>query len=222
MNTGIARRAILGTVLTLWAFAAQAAPPPPTPRTVVLVGDSLSAGHGLDIGQGWAALLAARLAREAPGWTLVNASISGDTTAGGLARLPALLTQHHPKVVIIELGGNDALRGLSLRATTENLTAMVRSARSAGARVMLVGMRIPPNYGAAYADRFAAIFPTVAHATGAVLVPFLLEGVAEHRDLFQPDGIHPIARAQPRMLDNVWPRLRPLLRPLPHGASVKP
>ncbi len=208
MNKTIARRLILGTVLVLLAIGASAAV---APRTIVLVGDSLSAGYGLDNGQGWAALLAARLAHEAPGWALVNASISGDTTSGGLARLPALLARTHPAVVIVELGGNDALRGLSLEATAGNLAAMVRRARTSGACVILVGMRIPPNYGADYADRFAAIFPKVAHTTGAVLVPFLLDGVAQHRDWFQADGIHPRALAQPRMLANVWPRLQPLL-----------
>ncbi len=222
MNKLIARRIILGTVLVLSAIVASASAADPARRTVLLVGDSLSAGYGLDNGQGWAALLATRLTRDAPDWTLVNASISGDTSSGGLQRLPALLARIHPAVVIVELGGNDALRGLSLQATADNLATMARRARASGARVVLVGMRIPPNYGADYAEQFAAIFPKVAHATGAVLVPFLLDGVAQHRDWFQPDGIHPRALAQPRMLDNVWPRLRPLLGKAPHGDGARP
>ncbi|MBW4049572.1 MAG: arylesterase [Proteobacteria bacterium] len=185
--------------------------PAAMPVTLV-VGDSLSAGYGLETGHGWVSLMAARMAREFPRWTVVNASVSGDTTAGGLARLPALLARDKPRVVIIELGGNDALRGLSLSNTRANLAAMAKQSRAAGSRVLLLGMQIPPNYGPAYTERFAAIYPAVARAEHAALVPFFLAGVANHPDWFQPDNIHPTARAQPVMLDNVWRQLLPLLR----------
>jgi acyl-CoA thioesterase-1 len=199
-------RRILGILLFAVACAAHASP------TLLVVGDSISAGYGLDNGQGWVALLATRMARDFPRWRVDNASVSGDTTAGGLTRLPALLRERRPAVVIVELGGNDALRGLALARTRDNLTRMIELARRAGARTLLVGMQIPPNYGPVYTQRFAALYPEVARATGSALVPFLLAGIAEHRDAFQPDGIHPTAAAQPALLANVWPRLTPLLR----------
>ncbi len=186
-----------------------------TERRLLVLGDSLSAEYGLARGSGWVALLEQRLAREGLGWTVINASISGDTTGGGRARLPALLREHSPQVLLIELGGNDALRGLPLQATRDNLVAMVRAGKAAGARVMLAGITVPPNYGRQYADDFLALFPAVARAEGAALLPFLLAGVADGPDatgLFQPDRIHPNAQAQPRILANVWPVLRPLLR----------
>ncbi|HIV72576.1 MAG TPA: arylesterase [Candidatus Aquabacterium excrementipullorum] len=197
---------------------ASAATTPPkggakAPATLLIVGDSLSAEYGLARGTGWVALLQKRLASR-PGTTVVNASISGDTTSGGAARLPALLKAHHPTHVIIELGGNDALRGLPMKATKETLDGMVRSAQATGAKVVLVGMMMPPNFGRRYAEEFAAIFPAVAAARGAAVVPFFLKGVADRpdaRDWFQPDGIHPQAKAHPVMLDNVWPVLEPLL-----------
>jgi acyl-CoA thioesterase-1 len=184
-------------------------------RKLLIVGDSLSAEYGLARGSGWVALLEARITKEAPRWQVVNASISGDTTSGGRSRLAALLQQHRPALVVIELGGNDALRGLPLGMTQANLTEMTRTAKAAGAGVLLVGMTVPPNYGRKYADDFLALFPAVAKAEGAALVPFLLKGVADGPDaenLFQADRIHPRAEAQPRMLDNVWPVLKPLLR----------
>jgi acyl-CoA thioesterase-1 len=184
-------------------------------RVVLVVGDSLSAEYGIPRGSGWVALLEQRLQREKIAARVVNASISGDTTAGGRARLPALLAQHKPAVVVIELGGNDALRGLPLEMTRAHLTEMARASRAAGARALLVGMQVPPNYGRKYADEFFALFPAVARSTGAALVPFLLAGVADGPDAdtaFQPDRIHPKAEAHPRMLDNVWPALRPLLK----------
>ncbi len=183
--------------------------------TVLVVGDSLSAEYGLVRGTGWVPLLQRRLGEAKPQATLVNASISGDTTSGGRARLPALLKTHRPQVVIIELGGNDALRGLPLANTEANLSAMVRAAKDAGARVVLVGMQVPPNYGRDYSARFASIFATVARRDQTALVPFLLAGVADvpnAEDLFQSDRIHPNAGAQARMLDNVWPVLAPILR----------
>ncbi|MBA4176790.1 MAG: arylesterase [Leptothrix sp. (in: Bacteria)] len=181
---------------------------------LLVVGDSLSAEYGLPRGSGWVALLEARLAREGLATTVVNASISGDTTAGGRARLPALLAQHRPQVVVIELGGNDALRGLPLDTTAANLSAMARAAKATGARVLITGMAVPPNYGRKYGEEFIALFAKVARAEGAALVPFLLAGVADVPDAeawFQPDRIHPKAEAHPRMLANVWPVLRPLL-----------
>lgn len=184
-------------------------------KTLLVVGDSLSAEYGITRGSGWVALLAARVAKEAPGWQVVNASISGDTTSGGRSRLPALLKQHAPALVMVELGGNDALRGLPLAMTQDNLAAMTRAAKGAGARVVLVGMAVPPNYGRQYGDDFFALFAKVAKAEGAALVPFLLHGVADIPDaeaMFQPDRIHPKAEAHPRMLDNVWPVLKPLLK----------
>jgi acyl-CoA thioesterase I len=187
------------------------------PRLLV-VGDSLSAEYGLARGSGWVALLGERLARDKLAWQVVNASISGDTTAGGKARLPALLKQHKPAVVVIELGANDALRGLPLTGTagTEaNLQSMVQAAKAAGAKVVVVGIAVPPNYGRAYNEQFVALFGSVARAEKAALVPFFLAGVADvpnAEEFFQADRIHPKATAHPRMLDNVWPALRPLLR----------
>ena len=163
---------------------------------------------------GWVALLEQRLAAQDVDAEVINASISGDTTSGGRARLPALLATHKPSVVVIELGGNDALRGLPLASTQANLSAMARAAKASGARVLIVGMQVPPNYGRRYADDFAALFKRVATAEGSALVPFLLAGVADAPDaeaMFQSDRIHPRAQAQPRMLDNVWPALRSLI-----------
>ena len=166
-------------------------------------------------GTGWVALLEERIAREKIAANVVNASISGDTTAGGLARLPALLREKKPAVVVIELGGNDALRGLPLEATRANLVEMTKLAKAAGAKVVIVGMQLPPNYGRAYGDRFASLFADVAKTEGAALVPFLLKGIADvpqAEAMFQPDRIHPLASAHPTMLANVWPVLAPLLK----------
>ncbi|EHR71099.1 lysophospholipase L1-like esterase [Burkholderiales bacterium JOSHI_001] len=185
------------------------------PPLVLVVGDSLSAEYGLARGSGWVALLEKRLAQQKLAATVVNASISGDTTSGGRARLAALLAQHRPTHVVLELGGNDALRGLPLGMTQDNLREMARAARAAGAKVLVVGMQVPPNYGRQYAQDFAALFARVAQTEGAALVPFLLAGVADSpqaESLFQADRIHPSAAAHPRILDNVWPVLAPLLR----------
>jgi acyl-CoA thioesterase-1 len=182
---------------------------------LLVVGDSLSAEYGLARGSGWVALLQARIARDAPAFDVVNASISGDTTSGGRSRLPGLLTRHKPQVVVIELGGNDALRGLPLSMTQDNLSAMARAAKASGAKVLIAGIAVPPNYGRGYGEEFNALFGKVARAEGTALVPFLLAGVADVAnadDMFQSDRIHPKAEAQPRMLDNVWPVLKPLLR----------
>lgn len=184
------------------------------PPVVLVVGDSLSAEYGLRRGSGWVALTEQKLATEKIDARVVNASVSGDTTSGGRSRLPALLRQHQPAVVVIELGGNDALRGLPLDMTKDNLNAMVQAAQAAGARVLLLGMDMPPNYGAAYAKSFREVFSTVARERKAALVPFFLKGVADTADplaLFQSDRIHPNENAQPIMRDTVWPELRRLL-----------
>ena len=184
-------------------------------KTVLVLGDSLSAEYGLARGSGWVALLAKQLAQDKLAVKLVNASISGDTTSGGRSRLPALLKLHQPSHVVIELGGNDALRGLATPMTRDNLVVMTRAAKAAGAQVMLVGMQLPPNYGARYGQEFAAMFAKVAADEKAALVPFLLAGVADGPQaerLFQPDRIHPTAEAHPRMLANVWAVMKPWLR----------
>ena len=176
-----------------------------------MLGDSLSAGHGLSQGQGWVALLERRLAAEGLPHRVVNASVSGLTTAEGRARLPGLLARHRPAVLVLALGGNDGLRGLPLPAMEDNLRSMVETAQARGARVLLAGVRLPPNYGPFYTRAFQRVFRRVAEDTGAVLLPSLLAGVEEDPGLFQADGLHPTAAAQPRILDNVWPLLRPLL-----------
>ena len=205
---GLAHCIALAAAGPAWAQSAGA-------RPLLVVGDSLSAEYGLARGSGWVALLTQRLAGRRPPVPVVNASISGDTTAGGRSRLPALLKQHQPSVVVIELGGNDALRGLPLASTRDNLVAMVQAAKATGARVLLLGMQVPPNYGARYAADFAGLFGSVGQQEKVGLVPFLLQGVADRPDAeawFQPDRIHPLAKAHPVMLDNVWPALQPLLR----------
>ena len=184
------------------------------PTTILILGDSLSAEYGLQRGSGWVALLTQRLARERIAAQVVNASISGETTSGGRARLPALLQRYRPRQVVIELGANDALRGLPLRSSRENLSAMVAAAQAQGAQVVLVGMQMPPNYGKRYSEDFAQLFQDVAKAQRCALVPFFLKGVADRedaRDWFQHDGIHPLEKAHPVMLDNVWGALKPLL-----------
>jgi acyl-CoA thioesterase-1 len=182
-------------------------------RPVILVfGDSLAAGYGLPQGRGWVDLLQTRLAREGYDYRVVNASISGETSLGGRNRLPAALAQHKPGIVILELGANDGLRGQPLAALRDNLTAMIAAARRAGARTLLVGMRIPPNYGAQYTRQFEAAFVDVARAQRTPLVPFLLDGFADRRELFQADGIHPGEPAQAQIVDTVWRALEPMLR----------
>jgi acyl-CoA thioesterase I len=183
--------------------------------TILVVGDSLSAEYGLQRGAGWVALMAQRFEKEKIAANVVNASISGDTTSGGRSRLPALLTKHQPAIVIIELGGNDALRGLPLAMTEANLTAMAVAAQGAGAKVLIVGMQVPPNYGQDYTRRFAQVFASVAKAHKTALVPFLLKGIADAPDatkLFQADRIHPIAAAHPTILNTMWPAVRALLQ----------
>ncbi|MHB8622813.1 MAG: arylesterase [Sulfuricaulis sp.] len=200
-------RLIIQAILCLvWFF-----PLPVAARTLLVVGDSLSAAYGVDVRAGWTALLAKRLELDKIDYRVINASISGDTTADGLARLPKLLAAHKPTVVIIELGGNDGLRGLSLEQMKHNITAMVTEAKSKHARVLIVGMRLPPNYGKYYTERFRHVYPEIANEQHVSLTPFLLDGIATHPSLMQPDGIHANAKAQPKMLMNVWLSLRPLL-----------
>jgi len=200
--------AVLGTTA---AAQAQSAVP-----QVLILGDSLSAEYGLARGTGWVALLAEQLQRSKRPATITNASISGETTSGGRMRLPALLKQHQPDVVVIELGGNDALRGLPLQGTADNLRAMTQAAQAAGAKVLLLGMQMPPNYGAQYAQAFETMYVQVAQAHNAALVPAFLQGVADAPNptaLFQADRIHPNAQAQPLLLRNVLGPLQQLLRP---------
>lgn len=180
--------------------------------TVLVWGDSLSAGYGLRPQQSWPALLAERISAARLPHKVVNASISGETTAGGLARLPAALETHKPSVVVIELGANDGLRGLPVKAMATNLQAMVDASRKAGAQVLLVGMRMPPNYGPEYTSRFEAAYRDIARANRLRLVPFMMEGFADQPGYFQADGLHPVAAAQPLILDTIWRELKPLLR----------
>lgn len=204
--------ALLGAVP---AAHAQAPASAAQATTVLVVGDSLSAEYGLKRGTGWVPLLEKQLAEEKKNARVVNASISGDTTSGGRSRLPALLSQHKPAVVVIELGGNDALRGLPLDMTEQNLSAMTQAAKKAGARVLLVGMQVPPNYGSAYAATFSGLFAKIAKAEKVALVPFFLKGIADAADptaSFQADRIHPNEQSQARMLANVWPELKKLIK----------
>jgi acyl-CoA thioesterase-1 len=181
-------------------------------KTILVFGDSLSAAYGIAAQRGWVALLAERLAREKLDYSVVNASISGETTAGGLARLPRALARQKPAILILELGANDGLRGLPIDEMRRNLDAMIALARRAGAQVLLVGMRIPPNYGPEYTQGFAGAFSALAKRRATAFAPFLLEGIAGDLDNFQADRIHPAAQAQPILLENVWKALRPLLR----------
>ena len=187
-----------------------------SPSTILVFGDSLSAAYGIRPEQGWVALLTQRLQAQGYGYQIVNASVSGETTGGGLERLPRALQLHAPGIVILELGGNDGLRGLPVSAARDNLAAMVQLAQAARARVLLVGIRIPPNYGPRYTEEFARIFPEVANQYHLPLVPFLLQKVALNPALMQPDGVHPDAQGEPPVLDTLWPYLKPLLNKNPH------
>jgi acyl-CoA thioesterase-1 len=199
--------ALLAAVLGCAPLRAATAESP----TLLVLGDSISAGYGLPSGSGWVDLLSARLKERRYPIHVANASISGDTTAGGRARLPGLLAQYHPAIVVIELGGNDGLRGGNLKVARENLDFIAEHAKRAGAKVLLVALRMPPNYGSAYTREFDAMYTATASAQKIALVPFLFEGFAERDNMFQPDRIHPTAAAQPLLLDNVWPHLEPLL-----------
>jgi acyl-CoA thioesterase-1 len=207
------RKWLAGSCLALCLIAQQAAA-----QTLLIIGDSISAGLGIDTGQGWASLLEKRLAEQAGKHTVINASISGDTSAGGLSRLPPLLVEHKPDIVIIELGGNDGLRGQPTAQLQQNLASMVDQSKKAGAQVLLLGMQLPPNYGVRYTESFAAVYANLAKEKEIALVPFFLEGVGGVAHYMQPDGIHPNAAGQPRLLDNAWQALQPLLE-TPHSAK---
>lgn len=183
------------------------------PKTVLVVGDSLSAEYGIARGSGWVALLEQKLKADKIDARVVNASISGETTSGGRTRLPALLQQHKPNVVVFELGANDGLRGLPVASAQDNLRTMISLAQQNKAKVLLVGMRMPPNYGRAYTERFSAMYQTLATQAKVPLVPFMLEGVALETANFQADRMHPLASAHPTILNNIWPQLAPLIRP---------
>ena len=195
--------------ITLVSFSTASENPPV--KNILVVGDSLSAGYGLKPDQGWVTLLQQRLQQRNPEYNVVNASITGDTTQGGLARLPAAIDRFNPAVVIIELGGNDGLRGFRLQVTRNNLDQMIQISQQANARVLLLGVQLPANYGRQFREKFQQIFIDLANSHQIANVPFFLEGVAETRELMQPDGIHPAAEAQPVILNNVWPALKPLL-----------
>jgi acyl-CoA thioesterase-1 len=200
------RRILLCVLLCLAASAAGAAP------TILVMGDSLSAAYGIETSQGWVALLQERLKQRGYDYTVVNASVSGETTAGGLTRLPRELGQHRPDIVLLELGANDGLRGTPVKAMQQNLGRMLALSSRAGAKALLIGILLPPNFGPQYTQDFSSAYQRLAASYKVPLLPFLLLGVAEHRDLMQADGLHPIAVAEPQVLDNVWPRLEPLLK----------
>jgi acyl-CoA thioesterase-1 len=216
----VASACLLGSLAAAAGHALAATPPPAaqsagSPPTILVVGDSLSAEYGLRRGTGWVALLDKRLQERGIPARIVNASISGETTSGGAARLAALLKQHRPSHVILELGANDALRGLPLKDTEANLRGMANASKASGAQVLIAGMEVPPNYGTAYIRAFSDIFGRVAKATGSQYVPFLLKGVADIPDatgMFQADRIHPLEKAHPIILDNIWPVLEKMLR----------
>ena len=180
-------------------------------KGILIVGDSLSAAYGMEIGESWPSLLQQRLNEDGHAYRVFNSSITGETTQGGLTRLPRLLDRHDPAIVIVELGGNDGLRGLPLEVTRGNLSAMIEMSQAAGARVLLAEMRIPPNYGRAYTEAFNGAYTVLANQYNVVLVPFLLQDIALEPGMMQSDGVHPTAAAQPVILDQVWGELEPLL-----------
>lgn len=184
---------------------------PTSAKSMVVLGDSISAGYGIEVSQGWVALLREQLQSHNPPYSVHNESISGDTTAGGLARINPALQRHHPEIVIIELGANDGLRGLAPTLIKSNLTELVNRAQKAGAKVLLLSMRIPPNYGKRYTDMFYDIYPSLAKELKIAYVPFILEDVALVNDLMQADGLHPNAKAQAAIVEKIWPQLKPLL-----------
>ena len=207
---------LLLSFATSFAFAqaatASQAIAGPQPRTLLVIGDSLSAAYGIAAPDGWVALLGQRLAQQRPPWRVVNASISGETTAGGAARVVREVVRHRPAVVVIELGANDGLRGLPLRDLRRNLARMVGASQGVGAKVLVIGMRLPPNYGPAYTQEFDRGFCDIARLLDATCLPFLLEPIASNRAAFQDDNLHPIAGVQPKLRDHVWQALAPLLK----------
>jgi acyl-CoA thioesterase-1 len=212
------QRGLLALVLAFAVVAPAASAPAPPSRTVLVLGDSLSAEYGLARGQGWVELTSQRLAKQRPAWKTVNASISGETSAGGAARVAGELARHRPAVVVVELGANDGLRGLPTTQMRDNLERIVQRAQASGARVLLVGMRMPPNLGRRYTREFEAVFAETARKYRTGFLPFLLAPIAADRSAFQNDNLHPVATAQPKLRDHVWTQLQPLLsapRPAP-------
>ncbi len=206
----LAALALLAPPLSAQTAAAKATAAKPQ-HTLLVMGDSLSAGYGLSAAQGWVALTSAQLARTNPGWRVVNASISGETTAGGAARIAAELQRTRPAVVVIALGANDGLRGLPLAQTRANLERMIKLSQASGAKVLLIGMRMPPNLGREYTQGFERNFSELSKLHGTAFLPFLLEPIARDRSAFQADNLHPVASAQPKLRDHVWKSLAPLL-----------
>lgn len=204
---------ILRSIFWLSFLLVASANPAFAAETILVMGDSLSAGYGIAKGQSWPALLSERLHEQKLDYGMVNLSISGETSAGGLARLPAALKTHRPAIVILALGANDGLRGLPIKQLHDNLATMIRLSQKNHARVLLVGMRLPPNYGADYEEQFAAVYAALAKQYKVALQPFLFAGFAEQRTAFQADGLHPTAASQQLMLNNIWPVLGPLLKP---------
>ncbi|MBR7986181.1 arylesterase [Burkholderia cenocepacia] len=211
-----AAAALLGTLLAVTVPARAATAPASGPPVIVVLGDSLSAEYGLPRDTGWVALLRQRLTTERIDYSVANASVSGDTTSGGRARLPAVLQRLKPSIVVVELGSNDALRGVPLATTEQNLRDIIASAQRARAKVVLVGMYVPPNYGPDYTQKFHSVYTRLSKDLGVPLVPFLLAGIENKPELFQADQMHPAQQAQGILLDNVWPALKPLLGK-PHG-----
>lgn len=208
VQRGVMAVVTFGMVLALSATASAAVPA----RTVLVLGDSLSAGYGLPASQGWVSLTATKMRKSHPAWKMVNASISGETTAGGAARIAGELKRNQPSVVVIELGANDGLRGLALSQSRANLDKIIGLSRASGAKVLLVGMRMPPNFGSAYVRGFETMYTDLARKHQVALLPFLLAPIASDRSNFQADNLHPVAAAQPKLRDHVWPALAPLLR----------
>lgn len=210
------RRLVL--CLLAWGFLAAQ---PALGTTILIVGDSISAGYGVETGKGWVTLLQNLLTEKKQPGTVINASVSGDTTTGALARLPELLERNQPDVVVIELGGNDGLQGHPVSIIEQNLEQMIATIRKQGSEILLLGMKLPPNYGPQYTDAFAALFQDIADREKVALLPFLLDGVAGHDELMQEDGIHPATIAQPLLLKNVWTILDPLLQKIQDGKKQK-
>lgn len=198
-------RFLVALIVSLMSMTAMA-------KSIVVLGDSISAGYGIEVQQGWVALLRHKLAEENVSYEIINASISGDTTAGGLARIDKILATHQPEIVLVELGANDGLRGLSPKLMKDNLAEITRRAQKAGAKVLLLSMRIPPNYGKRYTEMVYGVYPQLSEELGVPYMPFILEDVALVKELMQPDGLHPNAKAQPMIADKVWLHLQPLLK----------
>lgn len=198
-------RFLVALIVSLMSMTAVA-------KSIVVLGDSISAGYGIEVQQGWVSLLRHKLAEENVSYEIINASISGDTTAGGLARIDKILATHQPEIVLVELGANDGLRGLSPKLMKDNLAEITRRAQKAGAKVLLLSMRIPPNYGKRYTEMVYGVYPQLSEELGVPYMPFILEDVALVKELMQPDGLHPNAKAQPVIADKVWLHLQPLLK----------